>query len=171
VNKQLSDKERVAAALENEKLLEVVNKCIANTDPQDQDEDIMQILAARKSQLQAAAAASASGSQQLSSSVEDLLVMGVAGSSGSSSSNNKSLGAAAGALGATSMTTDDDGMSQLFNCDSGLFPHLSAPGSFSHAAVVPGPRQHDNQQHSTASSAARPLQANIAGTRSNPTFG
>jgi len=32
VNKQLNDKERVAAALENAQLLEVVNKCIANTD-------------------------------------------------------------------------------------------------------------------------------------------
>ena len=33
VNKQLNDKERVAAALENPKLLEVVGKCINNTDP------------------------------------------------------------------------------------------------------------------------------------------
>lgn len=32
VNKQLNDKERVAAALENGHLLEVVTKCIANTD-------------------------------------------------------------------------------------------------------------------------------------------
>lgn len=32
VNKQLNDKERVAAALENSHLLDVVNKCIANTD-------------------------------------------------------------------------------------------------------------------------------------------
>ena len=32
VNKQLNDKERVAAALENNHLLEVVNKCIAHTD-------------------------------------------------------------------------------------------------------------------------------------------
>lgn len=32
VNKQLNDKERVAAALENVHLLEVVNKCICNTD-------------------------------------------------------------------------------------------------------------------------------------------
>ncbi|KAI9917198.1 hypothetical protein PsorP6_013138 [Peronosclerospora sorghi] len=32
VNKQLNDKERVAAALENSHLLTVVNKCIANTD-------------------------------------------------------------------------------------------------------------------------------------------
>ncbi len=32
VNKQLNDKERVAAALENSHLLEVVNKCIAHTD-------------------------------------------------------------------------------------------------------------------------------------------
>lgn len=31
VNKQLNDKERVAAALENERLLGVVNRCIANT--------------------------------------------------------------------------------------------------------------------------------------------
>jgi len=29
VNKQLADKERVAAALENSHLLDVVNKCIA----------------------------------------------------------------------------------------------------------------------------------------------
>ena len=33
VNKQLNDKERVAAALENAHLLGVVNKCIAHTDP------------------------------------------------------------------------------------------------------------------------------------------
>jgi metal-sulfur cluster biosynthetic enzyme len=32
VNKQLNDKERVAAAIENGHLLDVVNKCIANTD-------------------------------------------------------------------------------------------------------------------------------------------
>lgn len=32
VNKQLNDKERVAAALENTHLLDVVNKCIAHTD-------------------------------------------------------------------------------------------------------------------------------------------
>lgn len=32
INKQLNDKERVAAALENEHLLEVVNKCIKGTD-------------------------------------------------------------------------------------------------------------------------------------------
>jgi hypothetical protein len=32
VNKQLDDKERVAAALENGHLLEVVNKCVARTD-------------------------------------------------------------------------------------------------------------------------------------------
>ena len=32
VNKQLNDKERVAAALENVHLLDVVNKCICNTD-------------------------------------------------------------------------------------------------------------------------------------------
>jgi len=35
VNKQLADKERVAAALENSQLLEVVNKCIAHTDKVD----------------------------------------------------------------------------------------------------------------------------------------
>lgn len=34
INKQLADKERVAAALENEHLLSVVQKCIADTDPQ-----------------------------------------------------------------------------------------------------------------------------------------
>jgi metal-sulfur cluster biosynthetic enzyme len=32
VNKQLADKERVAAALENGHLLDVVNKCLKNTD-------------------------------------------------------------------------------------------------------------------------------------------
>ncbi len=32
VNKQLNDKERVAAAMENGHLLELVNKCIARTD-------------------------------------------------------------------------------------------------------------------------------------------
>jgi len=32
VNKQLNDKERVAAALENSQLLEVVTRCIANSD-------------------------------------------------------------------------------------------------------------------------------------------
>ena len=32
INKQLADKERVAAALENNHLLDVVNKCITNTD-------------------------------------------------------------------------------------------------------------------------------------------
>eukprot|EP00455_Lapot_gusevi_P001689 TRINITY_DN10644_c0_g1_i1.p1 TRINITY_DN10644_c0_g1~~TRINITY_DN10644_c0_g1_i1.p1 ORF type:complete len:160 (-),score=40.79 TRINITY_DN10644_c0_g1_i1:188-667(-) len=32
VNKQLNDKERVAAALENAHLLDVVNRCISNTD-------------------------------------------------------------------------------------------------------------------------------------------
>ena len=32
INKQLADKERVAAALENTALLEVVNKCVAHTD-------------------------------------------------------------------------------------------------------------------------------------------
>lgn len=32
INKQLNDKERVAAALENNHLLDVVNKCIAHTD-------------------------------------------------------------------------------------------------------------------------------------------
>lgn len=35
VNKQLADKERVAAALENTQLLEVVNRCIAHTDAVD----------------------------------------------------------------------------------------------------------------------------------------
>ncbi len=34
VNKQLNDKERVAAALENAHLLEIVNKCIAPVQPQ-----------------------------------------------------------------------------------------------------------------------------------------
>lgn len=33
VNKQLNDKERVAAALENGHLLDVVNKCLATTIP------------------------------------------------------------------------------------------------------------------------------------------
>jgi hypothetical protein len=33
VNKQLNDKERVAAALENSHLIGVVNKCIAESDP------------------------------------------------------------------------------------------------------------------------------------------
>jgi hypothetical protein len=33
VNKQLNDKERVAAALENTHLLKVVNQCVAHTDP------------------------------------------------------------------------------------------------------------------------------------------
>ncbi len=32
VNKQLNDKERVAAALENPNLLEMVNRCVAHTD-------------------------------------------------------------------------------------------------------------------------------------------
>ena len=32
INKQLNDKERVAAALENMHLLDVVNKCVAKTD-------------------------------------------------------------------------------------------------------------------------------------------
>eukprot|EP01129_Flabellula_baltica_P008323 TRINITY_DN3299_c0_g1_i1.p1 TRINITY_DN3299_c0_g1~~TRINITY_DN3299_c0_g1_i1.p1 ORF type:complete len:180 (+),score=29.27 TRINITY_DN3299_c0_g1_i1:68-541(+) len=32
INKQLNDKERVAAALENPRLLEVINNCIAHTD-------------------------------------------------------------------------------------------------------------------------------------------
>ena len=32
INKQLGDKERVAAALENGHLLEVVNKCVSRTD-------------------------------------------------------------------------------------------------------------------------------------------
>ena len=35
INKQLNDKERVAAALENPHLLGVVNKCIANTEKLD----------------------------------------------------------------------------------------------------------------------------------------
>ncbi len=35
VNKQLADKERVAAALENGHLLDVVNKCLKNTDKVD----------------------------------------------------------------------------------------------------------------------------------------
>jgi len=33
INKQLADKDRVAAALDNANLLDVVNKCIAHTDP------------------------------------------------------------------------------------------------------------------------------------------
>ena len=33
VNKQLNDKERVAAALENGNLLKVINTCVAHTDP------------------------------------------------------------------------------------------------------------------------------------------
>ena len=37
VNKQLNDKERVAAALENSHLLDVVNKCIANTDGENKE--------------------------------------------------------------------------------------------------------------------------------------
>ena len=37
INKQLNDKERVAAAMENEHLLEVVNRCIADTDPLEED--------------------------------------------------------------------------------------------------------------------------------------
>ncbi|KAL1526513.1 hypothetical protein AB1Y20_015223 [Prymnesium parvum] len=36
VNKQLNDKERVAAALENENLLSVVNKCLAGVDQHEQ---------------------------------------------------------------------------------------------------------------------------------------
>ena len=32
VNRQLNDKERVAAALENSHLMEILNKCIAHTD-------------------------------------------------------------------------------------------------------------------------------------------
>jgi hypothetical protein len=32
VNKQLNDKERVAAALENGNLLDLVNKCLSKTD-------------------------------------------------------------------------------------------------------------------------------------------
>ena len=34
MNKQLNDKERVSAALENDNLLDVVNKCIAHSDPE-----------------------------------------------------------------------------------------------------------------------------------------
>jgi hypothetical protein len=33
VNKQLADKERVAAALENSHLLDAVEKCLATTNP------------------------------------------------------------------------------------------------------------------------------------------
>lgn len=40
VNKQLNDKERVAAAMENDHLLQLVNKCLANSDPVDPDEDL-----------------------------------------------------------------------------------------------------------------------------------
>jgi hypothetical protein len=40
VNKQLQDKERVAAALENSHLLEVVDKCIADTDELPDDMDV-----------------------------------------------------------------------------------------------------------------------------------
>ncbi len=36
VNKQLADKERVAAALENGHLLDVVNKCLKHTDRVDE---------------------------------------------------------------------------------------------------------------------------------------
>ena len=32
VNKQLDDKERVAAALENENLVDMVNKCLASSE-------------------------------------------------------------------------------------------------------------------------------------------
>jgi len=32
VNKQLNDKERVAAALENDRLLDIINNCISHTD-------------------------------------------------------------------------------------------------------------------------------------------
>eukprot|EP01100_Stratorugosa_tubuloviscum_P007811 TRINITY_DN3215_c5_g1_i1.p1 TRINITY_DN3215_c5_g1~~TRINITY_DN3215_c5_g1_i1.p1 ORF type:complete len:178 (-),score=76.93 TRINITY_DN3215_c5_g1_i1:152-685(-) len=38
VNKQLNDKERVAAALENSNLLDMVNRCIANSDIDDSEE-------------------------------------------------------------------------------------------------------------------------------------
>ena len=38
VNRQLNDKERVAAALENAQLVSVVTKCIASTDPIDEDD-------------------------------------------------------------------------------------------------------------------------------------
>jgi len=37
INKQLNDKERVAAALENDSLLEVVNKCLAGSDKWPED--------------------------------------------------------------------------------------------------------------------------------------
>ncbi len=36
VNKQLNDKERVAAAMENAQLLEVVNNCLATSIPREQ---------------------------------------------------------------------------------------------------------------------------------------
>jgi len=35
VNKQLNDKERVAAAMENAQLLEVVNNCLATSIPRE----------------------------------------------------------------------------------------------------------------------------------------
>ena len=38
VNKQLADKERVAAALENPNLLEVVNQCLATRGTMDDEE-------------------------------------------------------------------------------------------------------------------------------------
>ena len=40
INKQLNDKERVMAALENTHLLEVINRCIGHTDPLDQVADV-----------------------------------------------------------------------------------------------------------------------------------
>eukprot|EP00808_Paulinella_micropora_P002603 g76183.t1 len=42
INKQLNDKERVAAALENEPLLKVLNKCIADSDPSEEGGDSAQ---------------------------------------------------------------------------------------------------------------------------------
>lgn len=39
VNKQLADKERVAAALENENLLEVVHKCLLGPSKDNDDKD------------------------------------------------------------------------------------------------------------------------------------
>jgi hypothetical protein len=41
VNKQLNDKERVAAALENAHLLTVVDKCIRDTDGDNQAEQVI----------------------------------------------------------------------------------------------------------------------------------
>jgi hypothetical protein len=39
VNKQLADKERVAAALENANLIEVVNQCLAKKKEEEDEED------------------------------------------------------------------------------------------------------------------------------------